>query len=75
MAPPTHVPRPVVGDYRDPSAGAMRAVPVKLPLDVVEQLQAQADRLHCFPSSLARTLIVQGLDQLAAATTTARGVA
>ena len=40
----------------------------------LQQLQAQADRLHCFPSSLARTLIVQGLDQLAAATTT-RGVA
>jgi len=53
----------------------MRALAVKLPLDVVEQLQAQADRLHCFPSSLARTLIAQGLDQLAAATTTAQEVA
>ena len=37
-------------------------LPVKLPLDVKERLEAMADRKGSRPSALARTLIVEGLD-------------
>lgn len=41
-------------------------LPVKLPLDVMERLEAMADRKSSRPSTLARTLIAEGLDALEA---------
>lgn len=38
--------------------------PIKLPADQLERLQQQAERLHTFPSALARALICRGLDSL-----------
>lgn len=57
--------RPLVaGEFRDPAAAPMKALPVKLPLDDHARLHLQAERLRCFPSALARTLVRRGLDQL-----------
>jgi hypothetical protein len=42
----------------------MRACPLKLPADRLDQLHRQADRLQAYPSALARALVVQGLDRL-----------
>lgn len=44
----------------------MKALPLKLPADQIERLHRQAERLHCYPSALARTLVLRGLDQLEA---------
>jgi len=38
--------------------------PMKLPADQLERLQAQAERLHCYPSALARALVLRGLTEL-----------
>ena len=59
-----HAPRPLVADLRDPAAGAMKPCPMKLPAAQLVRLQAQANRLRCYPSALARTLVTRGLDQL-----------
>lgn len=53
----------VVADHRRPGE-PMQSLPLKLPAPAVAQLQAQADRLQCNRGALARTLIVQGLQQL-----------
>ena len=45
----------------------MATLPVKLPAAALEALQDRADRLQCGRSALARTLIVQGLEQLESA--------
>ena len=42
----------------------MKSLPIKLPLDELNRLHNQAERLRCFPSALARTLLIRGLDQL-----------
>lgn len=52
-----------VPDLRRPGQ-AMGAVPVKLPADAIASLQAQADRLGCSRSALARALLVRGLAEL-----------
>lgn len=60
-------PRPFpLPDLRDPSR-PMATLPVKLPAAALEALQDRADRLQCGRSALARTLIVQGLEQLESA--------
>ena len=59
-----NVSRPLVADLRDPAAGPMRPCPMKLPAAQLERLQAQADRLRCYPSALARSLVIRGLDEL-----------
>jgi hypothetical protein len=58
----------VVLDHRCPGQ-AMAALPIKVPAAVAAQLQAQADRLGCCRTALARTLLLQGLAQLEAVTT------
>ena len=58
----------VVLDHRCPGQ-AMAALPIKVPAAVAAQLQAQADRLGCSRTALARTLLLQGLAQLQAGTT------
>lgn len=60
----TNVSRPLVADLRDPAAGPMRPCPMKLPAAQLERLQAQAERLHCYPSALARGLVIRGLAEL-----------
>ncbi len=67
MAPPSPVPF-VVPDLRCPGQ-PMVPLPVKLPAAIAAQLQAQADRLGCCRTALARTLLLQGLAQLEAGTT------
>lgn len=42
----------------------MKALPIKLPLDELNRLQNQSERLRCYPSALARALVISGLDQL-----------
>lgn len=42
----------------------MKALPMKLPLADLARLHLQAERLRCYPSALARTLVIRGLDQL-----------
>jgi len=42
----------------------MKALPIKLPLDELNRLRNQAEGLRCFPSALARALVINGLDQL-----------
>jgi len=58
----------VVLDHRCPGQ-AMAALPIKVPAAVAAQLQAKADRLGCSRTALARTLLLQGLAQLEAVTT------
>ncbi len=53
----------LLAELRRPGA-PMRACPLKLPADRLEQLHRQAERLHCYPSALARALVLRGLDQL-----------
>jgi hypothetical protein len=55
----------VVPDLRRPGE-AMRQVPLKLPASLVDELQAQADRMGTTRSALARTLVLRGLEQLQA---------
>lgn len=52
-----------LGEHRTPGE-PMKALPIKLPLDELNRLHNQAERLRCFPSALARTLVIRGLDQL-----------
>lgn len=42
----------------------MQASPIKLPLAEIARLHRQAERLRCYPSALARALVIQGLDLL-----------
>jgi hypothetical protein len=49
----------------------MRPLTVKLPAAADDLLRDQAQALGCYPTALARALLVRGLDQLQAA---ARGV-
>ena len=53
----------LLAELRRPGA-PMRACPLKLPADRLDQLHRQADRLQAYPSALARALVVQGLDRL-----------
>ena len=69
MATPSPAPLLVL-DHRCPGQ-PMATLPVKLPAAALAQLQAQADRLGCSRTALARTLLLQGLAQLAASTTRA----
>lgn len=55
-----------VPDLRRPGQ-AMAPLPIKLPADAMAGLQAQADRLGCSRSALARALLVRGLAELEAA--------
>jgi hypothetical protein len=57
----------VVPDHRCPGQ-PMGTMPLKLPTAALAQLQAQADRLGCNRTALARTLLLQGLAQLEAVT-------
>ena len=59
----------ILRDYRTPGR-PLEALPVKIPADRLEALQAQADRLGCSRSALGRALLLQALDQLE--TTTAQ---
>ena len=63
----------VVPDLRSPGA-AMRSLSLKLPLQSLAELQTMADLLKCNRGSLARALLLQGLQQLQRATT-AQGLA
>jgi hypothetical protein len=53
----------LLAELRRPGA-PMRPCPIKLPPDRLEQLHRQAERLRCYPSALARALVVAGLDRL-----------
>jgi hypothetical protein len=53
----------LLAELRRPGA-PMRPCPLKLPADRLEQLHRQAERLQCYPSALARALVLRGLDQL-----------
>ena len=59
-----HAPRPLLAELKDPAAGPMKALPMKLQLADLDRLHLQAERLRCYPSALARTLVNRGLDQL-----------
>jgi len=52
----------VVLDHRCPPQ-PMTALPGRLPAAALPRLQAQADRLGCSRTALARTLLLQGLAQ------------
>jgi hypothetical protein len=53
----------LLAELRRPGA-PMRACPLKLPSDRLEHLHRQAERRRCFPSALARVLLIKALDQL-----------
>lgn len=53
----------ILRDHRRPGQ-PMAALPLKLPADRLAALQAHADRLQCNRGSLARALLLQGLEQL-----------
>ena len=67
MATPSPAPF-LIPDCRRPGQ-AMAPMPLKLPPAALAQLQAQADRLGCNRTALARTLLLQGLAQLQAGAT------
>lgn len=52
-----------ISEHRTPGV-PMQAFPVKLPLSDHARLHLQAERLRCYPSALARALVLRGLDQL-----------
>lgn len=52
-------------DLRRPGQ-PMAGIPVKLPADCAEILQAHADRIGASRGALARHLVVRGLEQLEA---------
>lgn len=60
----TDAPRPLVAGLKDPMEGPMKALPIKLPPTDVARLRLQAERLHCYPSALARALVLRGLTEL-----------
>jgi predicted transcriptional regulator len=45
----------------------MESLPVKVPADLMTQLQHRADRLGCSRAALARDLVAQGLERLESA--------
>lgn len=55
---------PLEIEGRTPGVPPMRTLPVKLPASGLEQLQQQAQRMGCFPSALARALVLRGLSEL-----------
>jgi hypothetical protein len=57
---------PVIRDWRRPGV-AMKAIPLKLPADLLEALQHRADRLGCSRGALARDLVAAGLERLESA--------
>ena len=67
MAMVQHRPQPFQLIEQRAPGSPMRPVNLKLPVDVVEQLHAQAERMACYPSALGRALIARGLADLAAA--------
>ena len=52
-----------LADLRRPGQ-PMVALPVKIPADLLQQLEHRADRLTCSRGALARALIVRGLSEL-----------
>lgn len=52
-----------IPDLRQPGQ-PMASLPIKLPLSTLEALQAQADRMRCNRTALARTLVIRGLQML-----------
>ena len=54
-----------LNEHRAPGA-PMQALNVKVPSAVMAELRSQAERLSCYPSSLARELILRGLCELSA---------
>jgi len=62
------MPQPlVIEDHRHPSE-AMPQVQFRLPLEALERLEKQADRLKCSRSGLIRALSLRGLAELERAT-------
>lgn len=53
-------------EHRRPGA-PMRPVNLKLPAESIEALQQQAERIGCYPSALARALVMRGLAELTGA--------
>ncbi len=53
----------VIEDQRRPGE-AMPQVQVRLPLEALQRLQRQADRLKCSRSGLTRALTLRGLAEL-----------
>ncbi|MCT4364778.1 hypothetical protein FB106_12020 [Synechococcus sp. Ace-Pa] len=53
----------VIEDHRRPGE-AMPQQQFRLPLEALERLQRQADRLKCSRSGLARALALRGLAEL-----------
>ena len=43
---------------------SMKPLPIKMLLADHARLHVQAERLNCYPSALARALVLRGLDQL-----------
>jgi hypothetical protein len=66
MTSPTRPTAPLIRDWRKPGA-VMEGLPVKLPADLMAQLQHRADRLGCSRAALARDLIASGLERLESA--------
>lgn len=62
----------VLRDWRRPGQ-PFRNLAIKFPAAEMETLQGWAERLQCSRSSLARTLVLQGLEQIE--TAIAQGVA
>jgi len=44
----------------------MRPLPLRLPAAQLERLNSHAERLRCYPTALARSLVCRGLDQIEA---------
>ena len=62
------MPQPLLlEDHRHPSE-AMPQVQFRLPLEALQRLQRQADRLKCSCSGLIRALFLRGLAELERAT-------
>ncbi len=58
------MPQPlVIEDHRKPGE-AMLQVQFRLPLEALQRLQRQADRLKCSRSGLTRALALRGLAEL-----------
>ena len=53
----------IIPDLREPGQ-PMASLPIKLPLSALEALQAQAERMRCNRTALARTLLISGLQRL-----------
>ncbi len=53
----------LLNEHRTPGV-PMQSLPMKLPLSDHARLHLQAERLRCYPSALARALVIRGLDQL-----------